>query len=440
MRRRSVLTSGLTLGAGLALGGIGKLRADTATSGKLAIWLGYGETAPTYQLAMPAFKQLYPNVQVELLTFDLREFEAKLAVAVPTGTGPDLLALHDFLFPRYYESGSLDAVPSDLAAVAGDAKVFDPTFTTLVTRDGKPWGVPWWTGRSALFYNLDQFKEAGLSGPPQTIAQLWEYSEKLARRGADGNLTRAGISLRLTEPSGGIQKFGYFYYQMTGQQIFEPGKQPGMVRVTLKDNLDIATQALLDHVEHLHGPKKVDDWALKHDAQGFANGAAAMFFREAWVIPFVRKNGPDIHMGVAPMPRDKAWGAFNLVEILSVNKDSPLKKAAWDLIRLLQEQKYLDNLLETSGWIPLRKDRDFSGFLAKNPEYRALMEEPAGYKQYVEAPDTAYQEVTARTGEVILAAYRDASLLGNRDAARKVILKAHDTAVPILKDAGIYEA
>lgn len=436
MRRRSLLA----LGTGLVLAGGRPLHADTATSGKLSIWLGYGETAPTYRLAMADFKKLYPNVQVELLTFDLREFEAKLAVAVPTGTGPDLLALHDFLFPRYYEDGSLDTVPPDLAAVASDPKIFNPTFITLVTRDGKPWGVPWWTGRSALFYNLDHFKEAGLSGPPLTIPQLWEYAEKLVKRSGDGTLTRAGISLRLTEPSGGIQKFGYFYYQMTGHQIFEPGKQPGTVRVTLKDNLDVSTQALLDHIDHLHGPQKVDDWALKHDAQGFADGSASMLLREAWVIPFVHKNGPDVHMGVAPMPRDKAWGAFNLVEILSVNKDSQLKKAAWDFIRLLQGQQYLDNLLQTSGWIPLRKDRDFSAFLSKNPEYQALMEDPPGYQQYVEAPDTAYQEVTARTGEVILAAYRDASLVNNRDGARKVILRAYDTAVPILKDAGIYAA
>jgi multiple sugar transport system substrate-binding protein len=434
MQRRSVLA----LGAGLALAGVRPSRADTASSGKLSVWLGYGETAPTYRLAEAAFKQTYPNVQLELLTFDLREFEAKLAVAVPTGNGPDILALHDFLFPRYYENESLDPVPADLAATVTDPKILDPTFAKIVVRDGKPWGVPWWTGRSALFYNLDHFKEAGLAGPPKTVQEMWAFSEKLAKRGPDGALVRAGISLRLTEPSGGLQKFGYLYYQMTGQQILDAGPKPGTVRVTLKDNMDAATQLLLDHVEHLHGPKKVDDWALKHDAQGFANGAASMLLREAWVIPFVKTNGPTVRMGVAPMPRDKAWGAFNLVECLSVNKDSKLKAAAWDFIRLLQGQAYLDNLLATSGWIPLRKDRDFTGFLAKNPEYGPLMQDQPGYQQYVEVPDTAYQEVTTRTGEVILAAFRDASLLNNRDGARKVILQAYNVAVPILQDAGIY--
>jgi multiple sugar transport system substrate-binding protein len=437
MQRRSVLA----LGAGLALSSIPCVKpaqADEATSGKLSIWLGYGETAPAFRLAEPAFKQLYPNVQIELLTFDLREFEAKLSIAVPTGTGPDILALHDFLFSRYYESQSLDAVPADLAAVISNPAIIDPAFANIVTRDGKPLGMPWWKGGNALFYNLDHFKEAGLDGPPKTLAEMWAFSEKLVKKAPDGTLTRAGNSLRLTEPSGGLQKFGYLYYQMVGRQILEPGSEPGTVQVTLKSNLDTASQLLLDHIEHLHGPKKIDDWALKHDAQGFANGAASMLLREAWVIPFVKKNGPDIRFGVAPIPRDKAWGNFNLVECLSVNKDSKVKKAAWDLVRLLQEQKYLDSILQDSGWTPLRKDRDFSAFLAKNPEYDALLVPREGYVQYVEAPDTAYQEVTSRTGEVILAAFRDASLLNNRDGARKVIMKANDTATAILKSNGIY--
>ena len=79
--------------------------------------------------------------------------------------------------------------------------------------------------------------------------------------------------------------------------------------MTIKDNIDAAARALVDHVSHLHGARKSDDWALKHDAQGFASGNASMFMRESWVIPFVKKNGPDINFGVVPVPRDKAWGA-----------------------------------------------------------------------------------------------------------------------------------
>jgi multiple sugar transport system substrate-binding protein len=419
------------------LGGGGAV-ADEATRGKLSIWLGYPETLEAYRLALPEFKKKYPNVEVEILTFELREFEAKLAVSVPTGAGPDILALHDFIFPRYYEAGVLADVPADLVKVVDDPKVIDAPFKQIVTRDGKVWGVPWWTGRNALFYNVDHLKAAGLTEPPKTYADVWSYAEKLTQRAPNGDLTRAGISLRLTGPSGGTQKFGYFYYQLTGMQMFEAGKKPGTVRVTIKDNIDAAARILLDHVEHLHGPKKSDDWALKHDAQGFAAGAASMFMRESWVISFVKKNGPDTNFGVVPIPRDKAWGAFNLIEIMSVNKGSKLQAAAWDFIRTLQEQPILDNVLQISGWIPLRRDRDYSTTLKQEPRYDPMINTPAGQTQYIEVPNTAYEEATTRVGEVIQAAFRDASLVGNLDGCKRAMMRAHDTAVRILKDQDIY--
>jgi hypothetical protein len=63
---------------------------------------------------------------------------------------------------------------------------------------------------------------------------------------------------------------------------------------------------------------------------------------------------------------------------------------------------------------------------------------PADQVHYIDATNTAYEEMTTRVGEVIQAAFRDASLVGNMDGARKVMMRAHDTAVKILKDNGNY--
>jgi len=437
MQRRDLLKGAAAIPVSLAMPA-GIASADTATRGTLTIWLGYPETAEAYRLAMAEFRRTYPNVQVELLTFELREFEAKLAISVPTGSGPDILALHDFLFPRYHESGALDTVPADLAQVVNDPRVIDTPFKNVVTRDGRPWGVPWWSGRNALFCNLDHLREAGLSGPPTSYDEIWTHAQKLAKRNANGDLTRAGISLRKTGPSGVTQKFVYFYYQLAGVQMLEQGGRPGTVRSTIREKIDAAGRVLLDHVEHLHGPKKSDDWALRADAQGFASGDQSMFMRESWVIPFVKKNGPTINFSVTPIPRGAAWGAFNLIQVLSVNKESRLKNAAWDFIRVMQGQPILNNVLESSGWIPLRKDRDYSAILAQEPRYGSMINTPPGQTQYLEAPNTAYEEVTTRMGEVIQTAFRDASIVGNMDAAKRTMMRVHDVAVRVLRDQGIF--
>ncbi len=404
---------------------------------KLSIWLGYPETLAAFELVKEQFEAKYPDIEVEILTFALRDFEAKLASSMPTGAGPDLLALHDFLFPRYYDNEYLEPLPEDLAAIASDPEKTNPAYATIVSHAGVAYGVPYWTGRSTVFYNKDHFAEAGLTDPPATVEELWQYAEKLVKKGATGELERAGITMRLTGPSGGIQKFGYLYYQMVGEQIFETGKEPGTVRVTLEDNLDSAVQALLDRINHLHGDRKVDNWKLKHDAQGFASGMAAMLLRETWAIAFIKKNGPDVNFGTAPMPKGKVRGAFNYIEILSVSNQSKLKEQTWEFIRMLQEQEALNVLLKESGYSPLRKDRDFAWFLADNPRYKAVMEDFEGYQQYLEAPNTAYEETTNRVGEVLQEAYRDASLVDNPDGCKEVILKMQKVAEGILEDNDI---
>ncbi len=404
---------------------------------KLSIWLGYGETLAAFEMVKEQFEAKYPEIEVEILTFALRDFEAKLASSMPTGAGPDMLTLHDFLFPRYYDNEYLEPLPDDLAEIVNDPEKMNQAYTAIVTRDEVAYGVPYWTGRSTLFYNLDHFKEAGLTQPPGTIEELWKYAEKLVKKDADGNVERAGLTMRLTGPSGGIQKFGYLYYQMAGEQIFEVGKEIGNVRVTLKDNLDIAAQALMDRVNHLHGDRKVDDWKLKHDAQGFASGVTAMLLRETWAIAFIKKNGPDINFNTTPMPKGKVRGAFNYIEVLSVNNQSKLKEQTWEFIRMLQEQEALSVLLNESGYSPLRKDRDFSSFLADHPRYKAVMEDFEGYNQYLEAPNLAYEEMTNRVGEVLQEAYRDASLVDNPEGCKEVILKMQKVAEGILEDSDI---
>jgi multiple sugar transport system substrate-binding protein len=404
---------------------------------KLSIWLGYGETLPAFEVVKAKFEDKYPEIEVEILTFELRDFEAKLASSVPTGAGPDLLALHDFLFPRYYNNGYLEPLPEDQAQIVTDPEKMNQTYTAIVTGDGVAYGVPYWTGRSTLYYNVDHFKEAGLPGPPDTVEQMWEYAEKLVKKDASGTLERAGISMRLTGPSGGIQKFGYVYYQMAGEQIFEVGNQPGTARVTLNNHSDVAVQALMDHINHLHGDRKVDDWDLKHDAQGFASGVASMFLRETWAIAFIKTNGPDINFDTAPMPKGAVRGAFNYIEILSVNNQSTLKEETWEFIRMLQEQEALDVLLKEAGYSPLRKDRDFAWFLAENPRYKAVMEDFEGYNQYLEAPNIAYEEMTTRVGEVLQEAFRDASLVDNPEGCEAVIQKMQKVAEDILEDNDI---
>ena len=116
-------------------------------------------------------------------------------------------------------------MPVDLAAAVNDPNTVDLAIAKVVSPEGKPLGMPWWKGSAMLFYNLDHFKEAGLGRPAQNHQGDVGLQRETGEAGAeDGTLIRAGNSLRLTEPVGGIQKVGYLYYQMTGMQSSSPAR------------------------------------------------------------------------------------------------------------------------------------------------------------------------------------------------------------------------
>ena len=73
--------------------------------------------------------------------------------------------------------------------------------------------------------------------------------------------------------------------------------------------------------------------------------------------------------------------------------------------------------------MPLRKDRDYSAILKDEPRFASMTTPPPGLTLYIEAPNTSYEEITTRMGEIIQAAFRDASLVGNVDGAKKVMMR-----------------
>ena len=120
------------------------------------------------------------------------------------------------------------------------------------------------------------------------------------------------------------------------------------------------------------------------------------------------------------------------------NNSEKLRRTKRNSILLNQrEQEALNLLLKESGYSPLRRDRDFAWFLKDNPRYQAVMQDIPGYHQYLEPPNIAYEEMTTRVGEVLQAAYREASLVDNPEGCKKVILKMQKVAEEILADNDI---
>lgn len=399
--------------------------------GNITVWGCFTELQKPLEKATQIFTTENPAVKVEVLVFDLRDFEAKVAATAPVGQAADIIVMDHSLTNRYAKAKLLASAPAEIEKWVKTPGRYLPIVPEKASYEGKIVGMPFFGGMPALFYNKDHFAEAGLKEPPKTVSEVYDYAVKLRKMDASGKLTRAGYSIRLTGPTGGTQKFAFFSNQILGQDVVVDGKQPGTYHANM-DNEESA-KTLQYYIKLLHGKDKSDDWALKHDAEGFAAGDVAMFMRESWVIPLMKDKGPKINYDIAYQPRDKFWRIYDWSVNACVPESGKQKAAAWEYTKVMQKKEVMEVLFTDSGWIPSRRDIVFKEILAQEPRFKVFIDYPKGAEIYFETNSSGYTEIWTKAGEVIQAGYRDAGLLNNLPGSRAVMKKANDVADEILK-------
>ena len=210
-------------------------------------------------------------------------------------------------------SGTAIALDGLIAAdgAAGKAYIGDflPGFMEDSYVDGKIYSIPFQRSTMVLFYNKDAFAEVGLNpeAPPKTWDELVEYSKKLVKKDAAGNVTRYGVGIALN--SGSAQwAFTGFALQNSedGRNLMsEDGKK---VYFDTKGNIE-ALQFWCD----LQGKYKVMQPGIVQwtDLPGqFINGSVAMIYHTTGNLTNINSNAK-FKFGTAFLPGSKRVAAPN---------------------------------------------------------------------------------------------------------------------------------
>lgn len=81
---------------------------------KIVYWQYYFETkVKAIDELIKEFQKLYPDIEVEHVTFPYEAFNEKVAASVPAGTGPDVVNLYYGWIPKYVTSGYLQPLPEN---------------------------------------------------------------------------------------------------------------------------------------------------------------------------------------------------------------------------------------------------------------------------------------------------------------------------------------
>ncbi len=400
---------------------------------KLSIWADAPEMAAYYQKVSADYQKLHPNVTFDIQAFAARDFEAKIAAAIPSDTAADVMQGNIYAFRKYIEANLLPKNPSQVTGLINTAGAYPKELTDLLIFNKDYYGMPFYQGRHAIYYNTDFFTAAGLTSAPATMDDLTTYAKKLVKV-SGGNMTVSGLSLRLTGAGSGIaEKFGMWLFPNGGDilQKTADGKYHSNY------NNEAGMKTLKMYIDMLY-KDKTDDPKIKHDTEAFELQATAMYARESNVVGDIAAKAPTLKYNTAPMPKGVRWGDLSSPVSHMVSKSSKNTDTAWDFVMYCAQEAQLNYLLGSIGWIPQRQDYTYAEALKAKPQFAAFVFKDPNYKLYTAPNIGQFDEIQTKLAERLSKAYLDSSLLNNDAGMKKVLEDAAKESDDILKKANLY--
>lgn len=304
MSRRAAL--GALAGAGGAFALFGPRGAKEDSSGRVILdywekWTGHEGRA--MERVVDEFNKSQNRIVVRYLV--TAGIDQKTLIAVAGGDPPDIVGLWNFNLPLYAEARAIipiDEFGSRFGVRLDNYAAGMHQVMTHPDRDGRVrmWATVNTGGTLALYYNKSAFREVGLDPerPPRTIAELDEFSRKLDKVSANGEIIRAGFLH--SEPGWWTWHWVYHF----GGKLYDGSADRALADAPL--NIE-AMKWLRSYSERL-GPEAVVKFrsgfqtAYSSRLNAFVDSKVAMEIQGPWLANIINTFNPSLDYGVAPFP------------------------------------------------------------------------------------------------------------------------------------------
>ncbi len=134
------------------------------------MWERTGGNAQMVDALVAAWNAKNPDRKINLTYIPHTEMVPKIAQAIASGEVPDLMGMDLIYAPQFEAAGQLEDI-TDKIKDWPELKTASPGHMAVSTYEGQLYGVPLYADVSALFYNKDLFRKAGLDPdkPPTNL-------------------------------------------------------------------------------------------------------------------------------------------------------------------------------------------------------------------------------------------------------------------------------
>src|SRR5262245_55776873 len=173
----------LSFGQGLVVAAFLGLVAPAGAE-PLQMWERSGGNAGMVDALVAMWNEKNPDRKINPTNIPHSDVGPTIAQAIASVDGPELMDLDLIYGPQFEAAGQLTDI-TDLIGNDPTLKTASPGHMMVSTYEGRLYGVPLYADVSALFYNKDLFRKAGLDPekPPTNLAEIREYADKITALG-----------------------------------------------------------------------------------------------------------------------------------------------------------------------------------------------------------------------------------------------------------------
>ena len=152
----------------------------------MQMWERSGGNKGMVDILVCAWNAANPTKPINLSYIVHTEMVAKIAQGIASGDVPDLMGM-DLIYAPQFENADQLVDITDQTKDWPELADVSPGHKTVATFNNRLFGVPLYADVSALFYNKDLFKKAGLdpNKPPTSLAEIRSYADKITALGGD---------------------------------------------------------------------------------------------------------------------------------------------------------------------------------------------------------------------------------------------------------------
>lgn len=249
---------------------------------------GLWEDAPTMNSIISDFERTNPNIKVNYLKQDVKQYRETLSTRIQNGNGPDIYLVHNTWLPMFKDM--LIPVPSDVLTKEDFSKNFYPVAQGDLLSSGAIYAIPSNIDVLSMYVNNNLFDSAGISAPAN-----WQdfitASRQLTVKDQNGQIQTAGAALGTFDNIDHAPDIISMLFAQNGADLSNLGNS------ALKAN-----DALTFYTSFAKGEGSVWDDTLDASILAFEKGNLAMYFGYSWDYFLIKAANPNLSFSIVPVP------------------------------------------------------------------------------------------------------------------------------------------